>query len=96
VAAAVLDLDPARAEDLVDALVDAQLLETGGIDQVGQARYRFHDLLRVYARERALSDDGPAERTAALTRGFGGWLLLAGRAATVVKAGTLGLAQSRR
>ena len=92
VAAAVLDLDPARGEDLVDALVDAQLLETGGIDQVGQVRYRFHDLLRVYARERALSDDDPAERTAALMRGFGGWLLLAGQAATVVKAGTLGLA----
>jgi tetratricopeptide (TPR) repeat protein len=92
VAAAVLDLDPARGEDLVDALVDTQLLETGGIDQVGQVRYRFHDLLRVYARERALSDDDPAERTAALMRGFGGWLLLAGQAATVVKAGTLGLA----
>ena len=92
VAAAVLDLDPARGEDLVDALVDAQLLETGGIDQVGQVRYRFYDLLRVYARERALSDDDPAERTAALMRGFGGWLLLAGQAATVVKAGTLGLA----
>jgi tetratricopeptide (TPR) repeat protein/transcriptional regulator with XRE-family HTH domain len=91
-AAAVLDLDPARGEDLVDGLVDAQLLEAGEIDQVGQARYRFHDLLRVYARERALSDDDPAQRTAAMTRGFSGWLLLAGQAATLVKAGTLGLA----
>jgi tetratricopeptide (TPR) repeat protein/transcriptional regulator with XRE-family HTH domain len=91
VAGALLDVPSERAETLIEALVDAQLLEAGGIDQAGQARYRFHDLLRVYARERALGDDGPDERTAALLRAFGGALFLAGRAAAATKAGTLGL-----
>jgi len=81
VAGALLDLPTERAEELMEALVDAHLLEAGGIDQVGQARYRFHDLLRVFARERAERDEDPAERTAALTRAFGGWLFLAGDAA---------------
>ena len=57
VAAAVLDLDPARGEELVDGLVDAQLMEVAGEDAAGQLRYRFHDLLRVYARERAAAED---------------------------------------
>jgi tetratricopeptide (TPR) repeat protein len=91
VAGALLDLPTERAEELMEALVDAHLLEAGGIDQVGQARYRFHDLLRVFARERAVGDEDPAERTAALTRAFGGWLFLAGAAADRVQSGTLGL-----
>lgn len=91
VAGALLDLPAERAEEVAERLVDAQLLDAGEIDEVGQARYRFHDLLRVYALERALSEDGPAERAAALTRVLGGWLVLAGQAATAVRAGTLGL-----
>ena len=92
VAAALLDLPAERADDLLDRLVDAQLLEIAGEDPTGQLRYRLHDLLRVYARECALGDDHPAERSAALARVVGGWLVLAGQAAPAVKAGTLGLA----
>ncbi|WP_462202564.1 hypothetical protein [Frankia sp. CcWB3] len=51
-AAAVLDLDLDEAEDVVDRLADAQLLERRGADRTGTERYRFHDLLRVFARER--------------------------------------------
>ncbi|SNQ46967.1 DNA-binding transcriptional activator of the SARP family [Frankia canadensis] len=50
-AAAVLDLDLDEAEDVVDRLADAQLLERRGTDPTGAERYRFHDLLRVFARE---------------------------------------------
>jgi tetratricopeptide (TPR) repeat protein/transcriptional regulator with XRE-family HTH domain len=89
VAAAVLDLDPARGEDLVDGLVDAQLLELAGEDAGGQLRYRFHDLLRVYARERAAAEDLPDDQDLALARAFDGWLGLAGRGAAAAKAGTL-------
>jgi tetratricopeptide (TPR) repeat protein len=77
VAAALLDLPPSRAEGLVDQLVDAQLLESGGEDAAGQLRYRFHDLLRVYARERAAYEGPEHEQDAALARAFGGWLALA-------------------
>ncbi|MEV0151682.1 MULTISPECIES: BTAD domain-containing putative transcriptional regulator [unclassified Nonomuraea] len=34
-----------------EALVDAGLLETHGVDVAGQVRYRLHDLTRLFARE---------------------------------------------
>jgi tetratricopeptide (TPR) repeat protein len=77
VAAAVLDRPLADAERLLDALVDAHLVEAIGIDAVGQARYRFHDLVRLFARERADAEEPEAERRAALTRALGAWLALA-------------------
>ena len=62
----------------LDALVDAQLVSVSGPDPAGQLRYRFHDLVRLYAREQ---DSDPAWRAAGLDRGFGMWLALAGRMA---------------
>lgn len=66
---------PADAD--LDALVDAHLLDTAGIDAVGQPRYRFHDLVRLYARTKN-EDDG------ALTDGFGAYLAVAERLAADV------------
>jgi tetratricopeptide (TPR) repeat protein/transcriptional regulator with XRE-family HTH domain len=80
VGAALLDSSVARASELADRLVDARLLEVAGRDATGQVRYRFHDLVGVYARERAEAQDPPAERSAALARAFGAWLHLAERA----------------
>lgn len=77
VAAALLDITQPRAERLVDTLVDAQLLDVIGHDAAGQVRYRFHDLLRAYAREVATAEEPAAERIAALERTLGGWLALA-------------------
>jgi tetratricopeptide (TPR) repeat protein len=77
VAAALLDLPPQRVEELVDRLVDAQLLEVAGQDATGQLRYRFHDLLRAYAREQAKAEEPAPQRRAALTRALGAWLALA-------------------
>lgn len=49
-----------RAEALLDELVDRQLIEVTG---PAGTRYRLHDLIRLYARERAMRDDSAAERS---------------------------------
>jgi tetratricopeptide (TPR) repeat protein/transcriptional regulator with XRE-family HTH domain len=51
VAAPLLDVSAERAEQLVEHLVDAQLLDLAATDATGRTRYRFHDLVRAYARE---------------------------------------------
>ncbi|MEW9533725.1 BTAD domain-containing putative transcriptional regulator [Microbispora sp. NPDC049125] len=66
-----------NAEDLIEQLVDAQLLEVGGRDAAGQIRYRLHDLLRLYARERSQTDETEADRQLALTEVFGCLVALA-------------------
>jgi DNA-binding SARP family transcriptional activator len=75
VCAAVLDTSCAAAEDVAELLVDARLLQAAG-----PHRYRFHNLVRVYARERAHAEITPAEAAAARRRALGGWLALAERA----------------
>ncbi|GLX00527.1 BTAD domain-containing putative transcriptional regulator [Microtetraspora sp. NBRC 16547] len=77
VAGALLDLPVAAGEELVEALVDAQLVLISGTDPAGQPRYRFHDLVRLYARERSELEDEPEIVAAALGRAFGAWLALA-------------------
>ncbi|MFJ8107318.1 AfsR/SARP family transcriptional regulator [Streptomyces sp. NPDC096132] len=63
-AAAVLDLPAEETEDLLEGLVDTSLLESAA-----PGRYRFHDLVRLYARACAERDEAPpGEREAALSR----------------------------
>ncbi|CAL9492773.1 Regulatory protein AfsR [Streptomyces sp. enrichment culture] len=63
-AAAVLDLPLEDTEDLLESLVDTSLLESAA-----PGRYRFHDLVRLYARACAERDEQPPdEREAALSR----------------------------
>jgi DNA-binding SARP family transcriptional activator len=64
--AALLNVDVADAEEILDRLVDAHLLGVGGRDRGGQTRYRFHDLIRVYAREQAQTKDVGLESHTAL------------------------------
>jgi len=80
VAAALLDIGPAEAEGLLERLVDAQLVEAAGQDQAGQLRYRLHDLLRVYARERLQFDEPTAAQRASLERVLQTYLALAEQA----------------
>lgn len=63
VAAVAADLDPGRTADALDALTRASLLE-----ETSDGRFRFHDLVRLHAGERATKEDGPAERTALVRR----------------------------
>jgi len=76
-AAAMMDAPQPAAEEQVEELIDARLLEVAGHDETGQTRYRFHDLVRVYARERAATAEPAAVRRAALSRALSGWLTLA-------------------
>ncbi|MFC5150107.1 AfsR family transcriptional regulator, partial [Streptomyces aureoversilis] len=63
-AAAVLDLGTDATEELLESLVDTSLLESAA-----PGRYRYHDLVRLYARACAERDEQPpAEREAALSR----------------------------
>jgi DNA-binding SARP family transcriptional activator len=62
-AAAVLDLTAEATEDLLESLVDTSLLESAA-----PGRYRFHDLVRLYARACAERDEPAGERSAALSR----------------------------
>lgn len=78
--AALLDKPLPVAEDLLDDLVNAQLVEVTGTGSGLASRYRFHDLIRVFARERLAAEEPSAERWAALERALGALLYLADKA----------------
>ncbi|MEU8565719.1 BTAD domain-containing putative transcriptional regulator [Streptomyces cyaneofuscatus] len=63
VAAALLDTPLPQARRLLSALAAAHLVEP-----VTAGRYRFHDLLREYARERAQTEETATHRATALER----------------------------
>jgi len=77
-AAALFGSDEDQAVDALELLVDAHLLES-----VTPDRYKFHDLLRVYASERAVADLSEDSRTAAITRLVGWYMRTADNAAQV-------------
>lgn len=85
VAATLLEVELAEAECLLERLVDAQLVEAAGQDQAGQLRYRLHDLLRIFARERLQQEEPARARRASLERLLGAYLALAEGAATVLE-----------
>jgi tetratricopeptide (TPR) repeat protein len=62
-AAALAGLRVSRVVRLLDGLASVHLLQ-----ETGRDRYRCHDLLRVYAAERADAEESEVERTAALRR----------------------------
>ncbi|MEV6104071.1 BTAD domain-containing putative transcriptional regulator [Streptomyces sp. NPDC051940] len=63
-AAAMLDMAADDAEDLLERLVDTSLIESAA-----PGRYRYHDLVRLYARGCAERDEQPPqERESALAR----------------------------
>ncbi|GAA3729067.1 hypothetical protein GCM10022225_08090 [Plantactinospora mayteni] len=80
--ALVLGCPPEEAIEYAEALVDAQLLAVAVPDVAGQLRYRFHDLVRLYARERAVIEEPEEDRRRVLELGLGGWLAFAERLAT--------------
>ncbi|OAR23710.1 hypothetical protein A8W25_14425 [Streptomyces sp. ERV7] len=63
IAAALLDRPEWEAEKLCESLVDLSLLES-----VAPGRYRYHDLLRLFARQTAFAEVADHERTTALAR----------------------------
>jgi hypothetical protein len=69
VATAVTDRELSDTEAALEQLVDAALVEPLMPD-----RYRFHDLLRLYARERAEAEEPVATRRAVVTAGVDWYL----------------------
>jgi DNA-binding SARP family transcriptional activator len=78
--AALLDVPPADVRGPIDELVEAGLLQVIGVD-----RYSAHDLLRLYARERATAEDTPDDLDAAHARLVGRYLDAADRSDRVLR-----------
>lgn len=66
--AEMLGVAALEADAALETLVARGMLTSTEVDGAGQPRYRLHDLLRVYARERAEAEETPEGRRAALTR----------------------------
>ncbi|MEU0356163.1 ATP-binding protein [Streptomyces cyaneofuscatus] len=73
-----------EAVDALDALYDANLL-VDVAEASGGERYRFHDLVRLHAAERAAQDESGEERSAALLRIGHHYLANARRAEEIVE-----------
>lgn len=67
-AAALLDTSGRRADAVLDTLVEAGLLEVTEHRETGADRYRFHELIGPYARERLHAAEPATARAAALAR----------------------------
>ncbi|SES17939.1 AfsR/SARP family transcriptional regulator [Lentzea albida] len=80
VAGAVLDDDRPFPSDLLEPLVDVQVLDVVSVEPTGEFRYRYQDVLRLFAREKAAEEIPAADRAAAVSRLLGGWLSLAEQA----------------
>ncbi|MEU7908315.1 BTAD domain-containing putative transcriptional regulator [Actinoplanes sp. NPDC049118] len=83
--AAVLDCDEEEAEEIVERLVDAQLVEAVATDEGGRSRYRCHDLVRVFLAERLMAEDPEEVRRVAARRWLDSCLSLVTHA--VIQAG---------
>jgi DNA-binding SARP family transcriptional activator len=73
-------VDRAHADDIMDLLLDANLVQISGTDETGQPRYRLPGLLRDYAAETAATYPLPT-RHAAVAHLLATWLDLAEHAA---------------
>ncbi|MGC7096483.1 BTAD domain-containing putative transcriptional regulator [Amycolatopsis lurida] len=87
--AAVLDRE--EADEVLDVLVDAHLVELVSSDANGQPHYRLHDLLRVYAARQGEVDDNEADRRAVIRRVLEGYLALATSAVALMPLHVFGL-----
>ncbi|GIG91310.1 AfsR/SARP family transcriptional regulator [Plantactinospora endophytica] len=67
-ASAAVRTSPETASAQLETLADARLLEVLGDDPAGQVRYRIPELVRLYARERARTEDSSRTRRTAVRR----------------------------
>lgn len=87
VAGALLDDRRPHPSDLMEPLVDAQMLDVTGVDANGDPRYRFHDIIRLFARERLADQETESGRVEATARLVGGWLALVDEANRRIQGG---------
>lgn len=86
----LLDADVDSADELLEELVEARLVEVR-LSEDGSCRFRLHDLVRIYALERFASDEEQSERAFALHRLLRCWLSLAVEAHCRAYGGNYGL-----
>ncbi|MGJ7417428.1 BTAD domain-containing putative transcriptional regulator [Streptomyces cinereoruber] len=86
-AGALLDDHRPFPSDLMEPLVDVQMLDVDGVERTGGFRYRFHEIIRVYAREQLAAHHPPEVRREALARMAGGWMHLTQQAHRTVYGG---------
>lgn len=79
VGAPLLGVDVLRAQEALESLTEAYLVDTEPGATPGHVRYRFHDIMRPFARER-LAEESAQERRESLERWFGALLELASQA----------------
>ncbi|GHE27333.1 SARP family transcriptional regulator [Streptosporangium violaceochromogenes] len=82
-AAALLDGSSREAEDLLDQLVDSHLVNAV-TTPAGRVRYSLHDLVRIFARERAQRELTPDDLRRALKRALGALLTVTEHAHTLL------------
>jgi tetratricopeptide (TPR) repeat protein len=78
-AGALAGMTPAQVRQLLAALAGAHMIE-----EVGPDRYRLHDLLRMYAAERAMAEETQDDRNGAIRRVLNWYLHSADAAARVL------------
>ncbi|GGP43204.1 AfsR/SARP family transcriptional regulator [Saccharothrix coeruleofusca] len=71
--APLLDCDRDEAEEVVERLVDARLVDVSG-EEGGVLRYQVHDLTRAFARERGEAEETPDGVRALCARAARAWL----------------------
>jgi DNA-binding SARP family transcriptional activator len=76
VTAPLLDEQTADADDALDELVSARLIEPVGTASGALSQYRFHDLIRLFARERLAAEESADDQLTALERALGCLLFL--------------------
>ena len=74
------------ADDLLDQLIDAQF-----VAGAGAGWYRMHDLLRIFAADRALADEAQPVRDAAVRRVLDGWIALVDGIGAAHPSGTISI-----
>jgi DNA-binding SARP family transcriptional activator len=90
VVGALLGCDHQAAERVANTLVDNYLLEFDSSGAAGEPRYRLHDLVRLYARERADEEEERDAQVDALGRVCEAYAEVARRADKGLSAGFLG------
>jgi tetratricopeptide (TPR) repeat protein len=87
VASALLNQELFGAEELLERLVEAQMLEWLRDSKTAEVRYRFQNLLGEFARERLWSEEPPGSQEAALHRFLDAHVVLAEYAAGLLEPG---------
>ena len=90
----LLEADVLGAQELLEELTEAYLIDAVTDPVSGQIRYQFHDIMWPLARERLMADESTWDREKALERLFGALLYLAGEAHQRVYQGGLVLPRS--